>query len=146
MARTTVVLSLHTFMFYVVLALGAAALLAGLALVWMSRRARGSAAGGSLAVVGGYASVQRVFRGLLWATAISGVVQAALGGLLWLQGDRPGEGLHYVYGLIVLAAIPVAYAYSDQKQLRRDIIIMTIAAAAVVGAAIRAFATGMPPH
>lgn len=144
-ARILVILSLHAFMFYVVLALGAVTLLAGLVLIWMSRRAKGSAAGEALAPLGGYASVQRVFRGLLWATAIAGVVQGALGGILFLQGERPGEGLHYVYGLIVLAAIPVAYVYSDQKQQRRDIIIMTIAAAAIVGAAIRAFATGPLP-
>ncbi|HEU5441634.1 MAG TPA: hypothetical protein VFU88_20285 [Ktedonobacterales bacterium] len=138
------ILSLHGFIFYVVLALGAVTLLAGLVLIWMSRRAKGSAAGETLAPLGGYVSVQRVFRGLLWVTAIAGVVQGALGGILYLQGARAGVGLHYVYGLIVLAAIPVAYVYSDQKQQRRDIIIMTIAAAAIVGAAIRAFATGAP--
>ncbi len=134
----TVILSLHAFMFWVVLVLGAVTLLAGLALIVMTRRARGATA----APLGGFAGILRIFRPLLWATAIAGLVQDALGGILFLQGHHPGEGLHYVYGLIVLAAVPVAYVYSDQKQVRRDIIIMTIAAAAVVGAAIRAFATG----
>src|SRR5574340_1034957 len=59
-------------------------------------------------------------------------------------GARPGEGLHYVYGGIVLLAIPVAYVYSDQHQVRRDIIIMVIAVVAVVGAAVRALMTGQP--
>ncbi len=134
----TVILSLHAFMFWIVLVLGAVTLVAGLALIVMTRRARGATA----APLGGFAGMLRIFRPLLWATAIAGLVQDALGGILFLQGHHPGEGLHYVYGLIVLAAVPVAYVYSDQKQVRRDIIIMTIAAAAVVGAAIRAFATG----
>ena len=134
----TVILSLHAFMFWVVLALGAVTLIAGVALFVMTRRVQGATA----APLGGFAGILRIFRPLLWATAIAGLLQDALGGILFVQGHYPGEGLHYVYGLIVLAAIPVAYVYSDQKQVRRDIIIMTIAAAAVVGAAIRAFATG----
>ncbi len=132
------ILSLHAFMFWIVLVLGAVTLVAGLALIVMTRRARGATA----APLGGFAGMLRIFRPLLWATAIAGLVQDALGGILFVQGHHPGEGLHYVYGLIVLAAVPVAYVYSDQKQVRRDIIIMTIAAAAVVGAAIRAFTTG----
>jgi hypothetical protein len=36
----------------------------------------------------------------------------------------------------------VAYVYSDQKQVRRDIVIMSIAVLAIIGAAIRALATG----
>jgi hypothetical protein len=73
-----------------------------------------------------------------------GLLQAIIGGLMYLQGARPGDGLHYVYGGIVLLAIPVAYVYSDQHQMRRDIIIMVIAAVAVIGAAVRAFMTGQP--
>jgi hypothetical protein len=38
----------------------------------------------------------------------------------------------------------VAYVYSDQNQVRRDIIIMVIAVVAVVGAAVRALMTGQP--
>lgn len=92
---------------------------------------------------GGGAGVMRVFRVLLTITAALGLVQAILGGLLYLQGARPAEGLHYVYGGIVLLAIPVAYVYSDQAKVRRDIIIMVIAVVAVVGAAVRAMMTGV---
>ena len=91
---------------------------------------------------GGGAGMMRVFRVLLTITAALGLVQAILGGLLYLQGARPAEGLHYVYGGIVLLAIPVAYVYSDQAKVRRDIIIMVIAVVAVVGAAVRAMMTG----
>lgn len=90
------------------------------------------------------AGVLRVFRVLLTITAALGLLQAIVGGLMYLQGARPGDGLHFVYGGIVLLAIPVAYVYSDQARVRRDIIIMVIAALAVIGAAVRAFMTGQP--
>jgi hypothetical protein len=131
------VLSLHRSVAVLVLVLGALALIAGIASIVLTRRANGAAPS-----TGGSALTLRAFRILIWVTAGCGVLQAIIGGIVWLQGQRPGEGLHYVYGLIVLAAVPVAYVYSDQKDVRRDIIIMTIAAAAVVGAALRAFATG----
>lgn len=85
----------------------------------------------------------RVFRWSLIVTASLGLVQALVGGLLLLLGQRPSDPLHYVYGAIVLLAIPVGYVYSDQKQVRRDFVIMTIALVAVVGAAARAYMTGM---
>ncbi len=89
-------------------------------------------------------TLARVFRWLLYITAGLGALQAIIGGLVFLTGARPGDQLHFVYGGIVLLAIPVAYAYSDQKRVRRDLIIMVIAAVAIIGAAVRAFMTGAP--
>ncbi len=86
----------------------------------------------------------RALRWLLIATAALGAIQAVIGGLIFLTGARPGEPLHYVYGGIVLLAIPVAYVYSDQKRVRRDLIITVIAVVAVIGAAVRALMTGAP--
>ncbi len=88
--------------------------------------------------------LKRAFSWLMVATAALGVLQALIGGLIFLLGARPGDPLHFVYGGIVLLAIPIAYAYSDQKQVRRGIIIMVIAAVALIGAAIRALMTGAP--
>jgi hypothetical protein len=136
-------------MFYIILALGALTLICGIVLFVITRRVPVSAGEGEVDALGGsVASARNIFRLLLYVTAGAGVLQAIFGGLLYLGGARPGEGLHYVYGLIVLGAIPVAYVYSDQKQVRRDIIILTIAAVAIVGAAFRAFATGpgIGPH
>lgn len=90
-------------------------------------------------------TLARLFRWLLIVTAALGVLQAVVGGLIFLTGARPFDSLHFVYGGIVLLAIPVAYAYSDQKRVRRDVIIMLIAAVAIIGAAVRAFMTGAPP-
>ncbi len=125
-------LSLHNAMFFVILVAGLVTLVCGIVLLVMRRQVEAGTAAGAL----------RVFRVMLVATAALGLLQDIFGGLLFLSGARPGEGLHFVYGAIVLLAIPVAYVYSDQKQVRRDIIIMTIAVVAVLGAAFRAFATG----
>ena len=128
----TTLVKIHEDMAPVILAAGGITLIWGI-ITWIV--ARGS---------GGGAGVLRAFRVLLTITAALGVIQAILGGLMYLQGARPGDGLHYVYGGIVLLAIPVAYVYSDQAQVRRDIIIMAIAIVAVIGAAIRALMTGAP--
>jgi hypothetical protein len=128
-------ITIHEDMAPVILAAGGITLLWGIVVLVLARgRSAGQGSGGAL----------RAFRALLIITAALGLIQAILGGLMYLQGARPGDGLHYVYGGIVLLAIPVAYVYSDQQQVRRDIIIMVIAIVAVIGAAIRAMMTGHP--
>lgn len=123
---------IHQDMVPLVLAAGAITLILGLVALYQVRRAPAGAVPRSLTF----------FRRMLAVTAAIGVLQAIFGGILFLQGCRPGDNLHFVYGLIVLGAVPVAYAYSDQKQVRRDIIIMSIAAVAIIGAAVRAWMTG----
>lgn len=124
-------ITIHTAFVPIVIAAGAITLVCGIALLLLRRN------GGSAP-----AALERFFHAFLWITAGIGVLQAIFGGLLFLSGCRPGEDLHFVYGAIVVLAIPVAYVYSDQKDVRRDIIIMSIAAVAIIGAAIRALATG----
>lgn len=135
----------HNLMVPLVLVVGGATLLAGIAYYFVHRStlaAPGASADAAPLPQSSLSLVRRIFRVLLAVAAGLGVVQAIIGGLLVTQGCNPREPLHYVYGIIVLAAIPVAFTYSDQKQVRRDIIIMTIAAVAIVGAAFRALATG----
>ena len=51
--------------------------------------------------------------------------------------------LHYIYGAIVVLAIPVAVTYATGgKNLRRDVLIFSIAALILVAAAVRALMTG----
>lgn len=97
-------------------------------------------------------AIDRLMRILLGVTAGLGIVQALIGGVLYLiYGARPADNLHFVYGLIVLVGIPVAFTYAenkpdaDKKTARRDMIVFTIAIAAVAAAAVRAFMTGCPP-
>ncbi len=52
--------------------------------------------------------------------------------------------LHYVYGGIVALAIPVAISYATgKKNLRRDILIYSIAALILAAAGARATMTGL---
>ena len=128
---------LHFFMVPLILAAGVVTLIAGITALVLRRGLNDdTTASGRLALF------TRIFRVSTWVTAGMGALQAAFGGLLFLTGPHPDDPLHFVYGGIVLLAIPVAYVYSDQKQVRRDLIIMVIAIVAVVGAAVRAFMTG----
>ena len=128
-------INFHQIVAPIILVLGGIFLLAGLGIVFVTRRDE--------AALGQVGWLRSTFRLFMWLTAAGGVLQAILGALLLSQGLHPKEGLHFVYGLIVLAAVPVAFVYSDQKKVRADIIIMTIAAAAIVGAAVRAMMTGV---
>lgn len=134
--NTPTVMAIHRDLVGLVLAAGVITLVCGLILL-----ARVRSAGPSLGT--GLVALNRWFRRLLWITAGIGVLQAIVGGLLFIGGGHPKDTLHFVYGLIVLGAIPVAYVYSDQKDVRRDIIIMVIAVVAFIGAAVRAFMTGI---
>ena len=94
--------------------------------------------------------MNRPWRISLIITVIVGALQALLGISLVLLGDRPGTGtglyyLHYVYGAIVVLAIPVALTYATSgKNPRRDVLIYSIAALIIVAAGLRALTTGFP--
>ncbi|MGO8951580.1 MAG: hypothetical protein ACLQUY_28790 [Ktedonobacterales bacterium] len=145
----TFILGLHVAMVPLILAVAGLTLVCGITL-WIMTRGDGAQPAQSAqpaeprAMSTGRADIilRRIFRIMLIITAALGVLQAVFGALLYTQGERPADGLHFVYGLLVLGAIPVAYVYSDQKQERRDTIIMCIAVLVVIGAAVRALMTG----
>jgi len=69
-------------------------------------------------------------------------VQVALGAAAWLGGDRPRESLHLLYGIGLLALLPLAQSFAEDAppNLQRGV----VAAAAVVGLLLgwRLFVTG----
>ena len=81
--------------------------------------------------------------------AVVAALQALLGIILVLLGQKPGNGtglyyLHYVYGAIVVLVIPIAVTYATGgKNQRRDVLIFSIAALILVAAALRALTTGL---
>ncbi len=131
----SILLSLHNLNAWLVETVGGLTLIAGI--IWLVLY-RGKAVEASDPVD----QVRRVFRYGLIATFALGALQAVLGGLLFLLGGRPANVLHYVYGLLVLALIPIIWVYSDQNRVRRDVIIMSIAALLVIAAGARALMTG----
>lgn len=133
-------LGIHFFMVWIILLAGALTLICGIVLLVLRRGVADDQQPANPMAP----RVKLLFQRLLIATAVVGALQALVGGLVFLTGARPGDPLHYVYGGIVLLALPIAYVYSDQKRTRRDLIIMVIAVVAVIGAGVRAFMTGSP--
>lgn len=125
-----VISNLHFFNMVLVLASGAVSGVWGFILFFMKK------------------PMNRPWRISLTVTAIIAALQAALGITLVLLGQKPGTGtglfyLHYVYGAIVVLAIPIAITYATSgKNPRRDVLIFSIAALILVAAAIRALMTG----
>jgi heme A synthase len=94
-------------------------------------------------------TINRPWRIAIIVTAVVSALQALLGVILILLGQKPGTGtglyyLHYVYGAIVVLAIPVAISYATGgKNQRRDLLFLSIAALVLVAAALRALTTGL---
>jgi heme A synthase len=154
-----VVIQLHFYNMVLVLAAGTIAGIWGLVLYFRERRsARSSikqtgdsvaeAAGEDRAVDLPRRTLNGPWRIALIVTAILGALQALLGITLVLLGQRPPGGnlyyLHYVYGAIVALAMPVAVSYATgNKNLRRDILIYSLAALILAAAGARAMMTGL---
>lgn len=126
-----VISNLHFFNMFLVLASGTISGIWGLVLFFMKK------------------TFNRPWRTTLIITAVVAALQALFGIILVLLGQRPGTGtglyyLHYVYGAIVVLAIPVAVTYATgRKNQRRDILIFSIASLILVAAALRALTTGL---
>jgi len=126
---------LHYFNLFLILAASLVAGIWGLVLFFMKKTT----------------TIYRPWRILLIFTAIVALLQGVFGILLVLLGLRPGTGtdlyyLHYVYGGIVALAIPVALTYATSgKNVRRDVLIFSIAALILFAAGFRAWMTG-PVH
>jgi heme A synthase len=125
-----VISNLHFYNMVLVLASGTVAGIWGLLLFFMKR------------------PINRPWRISLIVTAVIAALQAVLGIILVLLGQKPGTGtglyyLHYIYGAIVVLAIPIAITYATSgKNPRRDVLIFSIAALILVAAAVRALMTG----
>ena len=81
----------------------------------------------------------RVFARL---SALALLVQVVLGLLLLATGHRPAEGLHYVYGGVVLLCIPGGIAYAGAGDARREAWGLCFGLVAAVLLAARAVGTG----
>src|SRR3990170_6760497 len=59
------------------------------------------------------------YWGILAIGEVLILAQAALGVLLWLEGERPGRGIHILYGIVAALTLPAYYAYSKGQDDRR---------------------------
>jgi heme A synthase len=126
---------LHYFNLFLVLAASLVAGIWGLVLFFMKKTT----------------TIYRPWRITLIFTAIVALLQGVFGILLVLLGQKPGTGtdlyyLHYVYGGIVALAIPIALTYATSgKNVRRDVLVFSLAALVLFAAGFRAWMTG-PVH
>ena len=70
------------------------------------------------------------------------LVAAVSGGLLLLSGSRPGDGLHLVYALVALAAIPLARSFLGRTSERRAAALLLVAFVGLGAVTYRLFTTG----
>jgi hypothetical protein len=59
-----------------------------------------------------------------------------------LQGHRPADPLHYLYGVVLVVTLPTVYFMGNSASERRDSLYFGLAAAFLIGIAIRAGTTG----
>ena len=82
------------------------------------------------------------YRGALFIGEGLALAQAVIGVLLVVGGHRPGDVLHFLYGVLVPLVIPFAYGISHTRPPRRAALYYGIATLFIVGLAIRAIVTG----
>jgi hypothetical protein len=122
-------IDLHIALFFFLLGAGTICALWGLGLLIFRPQSR---------------SISPLFRNALRVTAAAALIQALIGAVLFFTGGGAPDQLHYVYGALVLLAIPLALIYRSGKaeHIRRDMLILAFAALVVAAAAVRAATTG----
>ena len=62
--------------------------------------------------------VDGTYWGILYIAEILFVVEAATGVLRWFGGATPGEGIHWLYGISTVVALPAYFALSRGRDDR----------------------------
>jgi hypothetical protein len=69
------------------------------------------------------------------------IAQATLGLILLSEGHRPGDKLHFAYGLLPLLAIAYPYALRGEDG-RRNLFYFAVGSTVVAALGVRAYMTG----
>lgn len=77
----------------------------------------------------------------LWLEAVL-VVQVVIGALVFLTGARPTEWLHLVYGVVILAVIPLATTFASDAPPRARSGVLAVAGVVILLLAWRLLSTG----
>lgn len=70
------------------------------------------------------------------------MVQALFGLVLVLQGARPLDSLHYIYGIVIILLLPFAYTYVHDRYPRPGLLLCSTVALFIAALAFRAIVTG----
>jgi hypothetical protein len=85
--------------------------------------------------VGGYLGALFILEGLA-------ILQGLVGVVLFGEGHRPHDALHFLYGIVAVLTLPTAYFLSAEGTERRDSLVFGLATLFMVGVAIRGITTG----
>lgn len=69
------------------------------------------------------------------------VLQGLVGVVMLLDGQRPGQSFHYLYGISLVVFTGFGYAWATRGDARRETVTLAIAALAAFGLITRAAAT-----
>ncbi len=87
-------------------------------------------------------SIDSSYWGILAIAEILVLGEALLGGYLWFSGFRPARGwLHILYGSLIPAMIPLAYAYTRGRAQRAEILVYGTVTIITAGLILRAIYT-----
>ena len=81
------------------------------------------------------------YRGALVIGVVIGVLQAIEGVVLLVNGLRPADNLHYLYGASVIVTLPLVASYLADRKFSRALG-YGLASLFMAGLAIRAITTG----
>ncbi len=70
------------------------------------------------------------------------LMQVFLGALLYATGDRPAEGLHVLYGALVVGTLPVAHTFSSEAPAKARSGVLCAAGVVTLGLLWRLLRTG----
>ncbi len=83
------------------------------------------------------------YRGALRLAELLILVEVIIGALTFLSGKRPPDSLHFVYGIVILLAIPAGEAFGGQWwNGRREPLVTAIGCLLASALAVRAAMTG----
>jgi heme A synthase len=82
------------------------------------------------------------FRATLVLTEALFIVQGLVGVLMFANGRRPHDNLHWLYGVLLVIVLPLAMTYVSGREPRREPLVYGIAGLFMAGLSIRALTTG----
>ena len=82
------------------------------------------------------------FRATLVLTEALFIVQGLVGVLMFANGRRPHDNLHWLYGVLLVIVLPLAMTYVSGRDPRREPLVYGIAGLFMAGLSIRALTTG----
>ena len=69
-------------------------------------------------------------------------IQGAFGLILFVEGNRPSDSVHVLYGIAAFVTMPFVWSYVRERHPRQGLFFYSLAALFIAGLAIRGITTG----